>query len=74
MEGNKEKALEELRIMVDVENFSHLIIIQLKVLPLWDNIREEPEYQKILKMAEANYQKEHDKVEKLLIREGIIEI
>ena len=45
----------------------------LQQLPLFDNIRNEPEFQKIVADAEAKYQKEHERVGKLLKDLGEIE-
>jgi hypothetical protein len=38
-----------------------------------DCIRNEPEYKEFIKNAEARYLEEHDKVEKLLRAEGLLE-
>jgi hypothetical protein len=37
-----------------------------------DNIRHEPGFAEYLKEAEARYHIEHDKVERLLVQEGIL--
>ncbi len=75
VQGDKENAIKNLEVLSNSNSpFSRLVIIDFKGEPFWDNIRKEPEFKKILKDLESKYRKEHDRVEKLLIREGIIEI
>jgi TolB-like protein/Tfp pilus assembly protein PilF len=68
--GEKAKAYENLRI------FNHTRIVtlpQLRMLktdPLFNSIRNEPEFQKIEQDIEARYQAEHERVRKWLEEEG----
>ena len=56
---------------------------QLKVFPLWwqvlfkkepllENIRNEPEFQQIVREVDAKYQVEHDRVRKWLEEQGML--
>jgi len=41
-------------------------LVQLKLAPLFENIREESEYQQIIRDVEAKYQAEHERVRQWL--------
>jgi TolB-like protein/lipopolysaccharide biosynthesis regulator YciM len=68
--GEKDKAYENLRI------FNHGQIVplwQLRLLkadPLFDSIRKEPEFQRIVQDIENRYQAEHERVRKWLDEQG----
>ena len=70
--GEKEKAYEYL----DKVNKNHAFPLSWIILfnhnPLFDPIRQEPRFQKILKDVEAKYQAEHERVQKWLEEEGIM--
>ena len=72
--GNKAKALEYLRVVNSCPPFLYTCsqIALFKINPMIDCIRKEPEYLEFLKNAEARYQEEHNKVEKLLLAEGVL--
>jgi tetratricopeptide (TPR) repeat protein len=71
--GEKEKALENLRILRRNYHANDLqVVTLLKKFPMFENIRNKPEFQDYLKEAESHYLTEHKKVEMLLRKEGII--
>jgi hypothetical protein len=61
--GEKEKALESLRKNKSTHLFT---LATLKSCPRFDNVRNEPEFQKIVKEVETQYQKHHEQVGKFL--------
>ena len=46
-------------------------INDLKTNPMFDNVRQEPEFQKIARELEKKYLEEHEKIKKLLISKGL---
>jgi molybdopterin converting factor small subunit len=44
----------------------------IKIDPLLDNLRNEPEFQKIVSELEAKYQAEHERVKKWLEEQGML--
>lgn len=70
--GNEEKAWEYLNVLKKLKTIDLVFITILKHWPGFDIIRNEPEFLDIMKTIEATYQKEHHRIEKLLIREGMI--
>jgi hypothetical protein len=46
-------------------------IKDLKTNPMFDNVRQDPEFQKIARELEKKYIEEHEKIKKLLIRRGL---
>ena len=64
--GYNDKALEYLRLFNQRSHFPIWLVIQLKVDPLLNNIRDEPEFQQILVDVETKYQAEHERVSQWL--------
>jgi hypothetical protein len=71
MQGLKEKSLEYFKVMSSLKTVPVLVIIQIKVLPIYDFIRAEPEFIEMLQKMEKAYLSEHEKVKKILISRGI---
>jgi TolB-like protein len=64
--GDKEKAYKNLRIFNDRKNYNLRIVTLIKSDPVFNSIRSEPEFQKIVRDVEAKYQAEHERVKKWL--------
>lgn len=73
VQNEKIKAIKNLQKVKDCMGSIIIRIKDYKNCAMFDNIRQEPEFTQYLKVAEAKYRKEHNKVEKLLITEGIID-
>ena len=65
-QGEKGKAIKNLYYLKKRETNPLWLLIDLKQLPLLDNIRKEPEFAEVLKDVEAKYQKEHERTGKLI--------
>ncbi len=59
--GEKEKAMESLR---KNKSTNLLAVTQMKHNPMFDNIRDEADFQKILALTEKEYKKIHNEVAK----------
>ena len=69
--GEKEKAYENLRVFNQNEKGGWLLWVTLiKNDPFFDSIRNEPEFQQIVRDVEAKYQAEHERVRKWLEEKG----
>jgi len=64
--GEKDKAYENLRNFNKQPMFDLWMVTYIKNDPLLDNIRDEPEFQQIVRDIEAKYQAEHERVRKWL--------
>ncbi len=73
LKGEKEKALKYLKEIKNREFIYRDMLMNLEHLPLFDNIRSEPEFQEILADAQTKYQKEHERVGELLREFGEID-
>jgi len=69
--GDKGKAYENLKIFNQRERMPLWVVNFLKTDPLFNSIRNEPEFQQIAKDIESKYQAEHDRVGKWMKEQGI---
>ena len=68
--GDAEKTLEYLAYLKNVPGIDIFLISELKDFPSFDIVRETPEYNEVLTHMETQYQKEHEKIERLLKNKG----
>jgi len=64
--GEKDKAYKNLRIFDQQKRFPKWIYVHIKNDPLFNNIRNEPEFQQIVRDVETKYQAEHERVRQWL--------
>jgi TolB-like protein/Flp pilus assembly protein TadD len=64
--GETDKTYENLRIFNQKQRMPSWIVTIIKNDPLFDSIRDEPEFQQIVRDVEAKYQAEHERVRKWL--------
>lgn len=72
--GNKPKSMEYLKKAANCEklNMNWYRMFEMKYHPMFDTIRDEPEFQILIETLEERYIRERAKVEKLLMEEGMI--
>ena len=70
--GDNKKAFQYLEKFNDKKSFSLSYVNLIKHDPLFNNLRQEPRFQAIVKDVEAKYQAEHDRVGKWLKEKGLI--
>jgi len=64
--GEKERAYENLKIFNQRERMPFWMNDLIKYDPLFDKIRDEPEFQQIVRDVEVKYQEEHVRVRQWL--------
>lgn len=64
--GEYERAFENLRMFSQKERHPLWMVDVIRIDPLFNSIRDEPEFQQIVRDVEAKYQAEHEKVRKWL--------
>jgi hypothetical protein len=69
--GQDEKALEMLSRIARHETVPIFVILYANHLPYFKNLKEQPEYKKIIGEMEAKYLEQHEKINKLLISRGM---
>src|ERR1035437_9639573 len=62
--GEKDKAYKNLRIFNQIQRIPLWMSMLIKTDPLFNSIRNEPEFQQIARDIEAKYQAEHERVRK----------
>jgi TolB-like protein len=70
--GEKEKAYKNLHIYNQIQKVQFWNLMIIKTDPLFNSIRNEPEFQQIIKVFEAKYQAEHERVGKWLEEQGML--
>jgi hypothetical protein len=70
--GEREKAYKNLRIFNHKPIMSSWMVSLIKTDPLFNSIRNEPEFQQIVRDVEAKYQAEHERVRKWLKEQGML--
>ena len=70
--GEKVKAYKNLRIFNQIQQVPLWMANLIKTDPLFNSIRNEPEFQQIAKDIEAKYQAEHERVRKWLEEQGTL--
>jgi hypothetical protein len=70
--GDKDKAFKNLRILNQIQRVPLWMVTCMKKDPLFNSIRNEPEFQQIAKDIEAKYQAEHERVRKWLEEQGTL--
>lgn len=69
--GNKEKAIEHLRLFGKEDDFLYWVLF-FNDDPMLDNLKDDPEVKKILKGLEYKFWKRHEKMKLKLQEEGLI--
>ena len=70
--GEKEKAYENLRIFNKRKEMPYAMVVTIKRDELFDNIRDEPEFQQIVRDIEAKYQATHERVRQWLEKNDML--
>ena len=70
--NEKDKAYENLRIFNKKPIMSSWMVSLIKTDPLFGSIRNEPEFQQIIRDVEVKYQAEHERVRKWLEEKGML--
>ena len=60
--GEKDRAYENLKIFNQRQRMPSYMVTRIKNDPLFDSLRDEPEFQQIVQDMEAKYQAEHERV------------
>jgi len=71
--GDNKKALEELNLFTEEQNFHYWTVLLMPVDPLLDGIRTDKEYTRIYKKLQRNFQEFHNRIEKTLSEKGLLD-
>jgi len=64
--GEKEKVIENLKLSTQKNKLPIWMVNDLKNDPIYDSVRDDPEFQQIVRDVEAKYQAEHERVRQWL--------
>jgi TolB-like protein/class 3 adenylate cyclase len=70
--NEKDKALEHLAMFTRQDNYYYWIILFLKLDPIFDNIKDLPEFDEIFREMEDNFWKRHQAIKESLEVKGLI--
>jgi TolB-like protein/Tfp pilus assembly protein PilF len=68
--GDKEEAFKDLRIFNQIVQVPLWMVTLIKTDPLFENLREEPEFKQIVKDVESKYESEHKRIGRSLREMG----
>ncbi len=71
-QGDREKSMEHLRLFSEEDHYYYWILIFLKIDPLIDNIKDLPEFRKIMNDIETKFWNWHEGIKSSLEKEGLI--
>jgi tetratricopeptide (TPR) repeat protein len=70
--GDTEKALENLRLFSEQDNYFYWMVIFIEIDPLMDNIKDLPEFKKIIKKIDTKFWKYNKRVKASLREKDLI--
>ena len=70
--GDTEKAIEHLKQFAQEEDYHYWVILFADIDPVFDNIKEMPEFKEILKELKIKFDKKHNKIRATLEEQHVI--
>ena len=70
--NDTENALEQMKIFSEQENYPHWVVRSFKDDPLFDNIRNLPEFKEILSEIETKFWANHERIKASLEEKGLL--
>lgn len=70
--GDTEKALDQMKLFAQQDNYVYWALLFLKIDPLGDPIKDNPEFQKLLQEIEAKFWKDHKRIKGSLEEKGLL--
>jgi len=70
--GNTEKTLEQMKLFARQDNYMYWTLLFLKIDPLIDPIKDNPEFQLLLQDIETKFWKDHQRIKGSLEEKGLL--
>ena len=70
--GNTKKAIEQLKLFSEEEHYTYWTILFLKIDPLVDPIKNQPEFKKIMNELDEKFWEQHNRIKTSLEKEGLL--
>lgn len=70
--NDKEKSIEHFKLFSQEDDYHYWIILFLEMDPLWQNVKDDPEFQKVFDTIESKFWKNHNRIRKTLQQKKII--
>lgn len=74
MIGQEQKAMEQMKLFSEEQNFHYWTVPFMPLEPLLDALRNDKDYAKTFKKIERNFQRFHQRVEKTLAEKGLLDL
>lgn len=71
-QGDTKKAIEHLRLFSQQDHYYYWILVFIKIDPLMDNVKDLPEFRKIMNDIETKFWNWHEGIKSSLEKEGLI--
>jgi len=70
--GNTAQATEQLKLFSQQDDYHYWVVLFLKIDPLIDNMKDNPDFRKLLHTIDINFQKHHREMKASLEAKGVI--
>jgi len=70
--GDTEKALDEMKLFAQQDNYMYWALLFLKIDPQIDPIKDNPEFQQLLQEIETKFWKDHERIKVSLEDKGLL--
>jgi len=64
--GQADEAIEHLKLFLEEDNYFYWVVLFIDIEPLFDNIKNHPEYQQVIKKIKSKFWEYHEEVRKVL--------
>ena len=70
--GDTEKTLEQMKLFARQDNYMYWTLLFLKIDPLIDPVKDNPEFQQLLQEIETKFWKDHERIKGSLEEKGLL--
>ena len=71
-QGNPERAIEEMKLFSQEENYHYWTFLFLKIDPLIDSMLDDPEIMELLELVESKFWQQHEQIRETLAEKGLL--
>jgi len=70
--GRTDEAVRQLKLFLDEDNYYYWIVLFIDIDPLFDNIKDHPEFEQVVKEIKSKFWRYHEEMRERLVEKGVI--